>query len=236
MTNDLTLQRKLCLDSIERVLKARRESGAEPATPPWLLSALCRLVGRVPVTVEYEPMCLDGVRLYDDVAQWGSQTLSTRWLMQRGWDLNTSLLAWRNFRTAYPQLRYDPVAMQVMSRDQLIDEFGTTFGNLLANLCIDPDSQPIFHALLHKRFEQNVRRPMAYVELSVRYMMAHAERMEHELPNFMLRYFKGQGDQPQEKPVTIDDDTARNVYHRCTGHDLQTEISLHPIELDYEDP
>lgn len=233
---------ELCELSIAQMVNQRRASGAEPKTPGWVYDLLRRLARQIPARYPYEVMCLDRFRISDALFRSdyrNALVIDAVWLLQRGWSVEMSLQAWRNFRTAFPVLKFDPIAFKVMHRDDLIEEYGPTFGNIFADLCIDPDSQPVIGALLANCFEQNIQRAYTLAVTSTEVSM---EVMENGLDinevalQIDLKYHDFNGFGLVDAPASVDPLYARRAYNKCTGGTLPDTFSLHPRDIDYAHP
>lgn len=232
-------ERDLCELSIARAINARRAGVTEPRTPPWLFEMVMRLPGNIPARYPYEALCLAGLRVQDDQLYNGFLVMETQWLLQRGWNVDMSLMLWRNFRTAFPQLRFEPEAYRAMPRSELVKEYGETFGNVIADVCVDPDSQPVINALLFRRFNSDIDRACALAVVTTRISpdaVVSADLSRVDLIHSMT-FWDPVMFNPSDKPVTLETAKAAAIFYKNTdGGTLRTTFTLHPCEIDYAHP
>ena len=233
---------ELCELSIAMVVNRRRQSAAEPKTPSWMHEFLCRIARQIPTRYPYEVLCLDRMRVADAAFRSDYRnviTIECVWMLQRGWDVGMSLQVWRNFRFAFPQLKFDPIAFKVMHRKDLVEEYGETFGNIFADLCIDPDSQPVIGALLYNQFNQNIPRPCTMAVTSCEIAEELIEdflRVSNMTVDINLQFVDFAGFGVTDSATTMPTQNARGVYNKCTGGNLRDTFTLHPRDLDYGNP
>ena len=101
------------------------------------------VMNRLPVT----PMCVTHIQHELDLTAL-QHKIVTRMVVQLGYDMETSMLLWRNFRLNFPGDPFAYGAKQLLSRQQLVEQYGKTYGEMLAQVITEPDSQPILGALL----------------------------------------------------------------------------------------
>ena len=101
------------------------------------------VMNRLPVT----PMCVTHI-CHEFSLEDLRHKVVTRMVVQLGYDMETSMLLWRNFRLNFPGDPFAYGAKQLLSRQQLVEQYGKTYGEMLAQVITEPDSQPILGALL----------------------------------------------------------------------------------------
>lgn len=230
-------EQQLCDLSIAKAVNARRAGVTEPATPPWVFKLLLRLPGQISARYPYEALCMTGLRIVDDLMYTGDVSIETQWLLQRGWNVDMSIMLWRNFRVAFPQMRFEPETHRALPRTELVKEYGETFGNVIADVCVDPDSQPAINALLFNRFDRRIDRACTMGVVTTRVSQRHVrDELEHaDLVNG-LAFWDSTLFHVTDKPVTLAAADAARVYSEYTGGVLRTTFTLHPCEIDYAHP
>lgn len=202
-----------------------------------LLIALGRVQARAAAMAPIDLLCAYAMKVDPDVARHdGALFVAMGCLAARGWCRDMSLMVYRNFRLCYPQLRFDPEAHRVMSRAQLIEEYGT-YGNVIADVAHDPTSQPYFDQLLHGRPNEIRARELRRVGVRV--------ALDADRDNYMIREVQLCGLKEGEiidmlRPVEQGDlygyAEATKLYRDATGQEpCFTTENLDPLTDDYEE-
>lgn len=133
------------IQSVKNVVYGERRAGRHIAAAVGVFVGRMRAVvmNRLPVT----PMCVTHIQHEFDLTALQHKVV-TRMVVQLGYDMETSMMLWRNFRLNFPGDPFAYGAKQLLSKEQLVDQYGKTYGDMLAQVIIDPDSQPILGALL----------------------------------------------------------------------------------------
>jgi len=224
--------------SIARAINDRRQRAVDGKNPPFLFDVVLRMARRLPVMFPYEVLCCSRLQVSDNLYA-RSVSLDAVFLLQRGWSLPMSLMLWRNFRAAYPLLRFQPEAHQVLTRQQLQEEYGP-FGDVIADVCVDPDKQPVIAALLYNRFEEGIERPctlaVASLEVTAELGQDWSKILDAADLPVTLKFMSSFGEVVDE-PTTLSETSAQNIFKAATGGGtLQTRFSLHPLDIDYGNP
>lgn len=237
-------ERDLCELSIANAISARKKFSSDPQTPPWLYKLLLRIRDQIPARYPYEVLCLAGVRVSDTFYA-RSAEVQARWLLQRGWSVDMSLQVWKNFRLMFPTPRFEPETLRILPREGLVAEYGKTFGDLIADVCVDPDNQPVIAALLFNKFDSYIERPMTLAGTAI---TIDENQLFDRDPNWVCNSqinfdFQmievGTFEDMQtvvDKPVTLTADVARRIYARATGAEPRRTFTLNPLEISYEHP
>lgn len=213
-----------CLGKRERMFSTNRE-----AVPRWLINVVLRLEEALPAYHPVEPLCVTSVDV-DYEHMYDRHHIRCGVLAQRGWGLNMSLMLFKNFRFMYPTLKYDPQMHAVMSRQQLVDEYGDTFGNVFADLCRDPASQPILWHLLNNKLESQLHRPCIHAWTTFTVDQQNGKGQFARLP--LYAYGAAADENTPISSMLIADAEAR--YRHATGLEPDFTYSLDPREVDYE--
>jgi hypothetical protein len=133
------------IQSVKNAVYSERRVGRHiPAAVGVFVGRMRSVVmNRLPVT----PMCVTHIQHEFDLTAL-QHKIVTRMVVQLGYDMETSMLLWRNFRLNFPGDPFAYGAKQLLSRQQLVEQYGKTYGEMLAQVITEPDSQPILGALL----------------------------------------------------------------------------------------
>lgn len=192
----------------------------------------------------YDNAVLDSVEL---LCGWGLRSkeeyhtgCATLWgsgLAHLGWDKETSLQMYKNFRLCFPQLRYDPIMHKVMTRAQLIEEYGL-FGHVMDDVAHRPGSQPYFDLLLTGNVDLAEPREV--------HMCMFAIEFEPDVAKFGFKLKRAEvfghhdnGAPLINKPVSqgqiLSYARASEIYRNAVGETPDFLTDIHPIRYDYED-
>ncbi len=163
--------------------------------------------------------------------------LRLRGIAHVGLDRESSLLMFKNFRLAFPQLRFDPAMHKLMSRKQLIEEYGM-FGGLLSEVAHDPESQPYFSQLvmgsMHVTYVRRVHAVGVAVDIS--YDPRGGGGHETSARVFGLRGgHVASVDTPVSQGDVLSYANAAQAFRDATGQDLDCGTDIHPLWNDYEE-
>lgn len=217
------------------VVRALRESmkGGFERTPLWIRECLEALYTRVPATVPFDLLALRGVGITADYTN-NRFVVSVGAMLERGWGLEQSVMIYKNFRLVHPHLRFNPSVYRTFSRAQLRDEFGTTYGNIIADCCSQAFAQPVFSALLFGELDLPV--PRAFVSTGFRFEVAHKLLDQNgRLPLGMnltlldLSMSSIEKDSHAHAPFE-----AETLYNRLTGATLSSSDNINPRSFDYD--
>jgi len=210
-----------------------------PPLPQWVRPLLLRLKNAVPAQHPVEVLAITGMYIAQKDVDWTMQVV-VRMLVQRGWSVEMSLLMYRNFRLAYPMLRYKPEMYALLSRKQLREEFGSTYGDVIADICVDPDSQPVFSRMLSGNLDDLVLRPAMHVMVAfdIDQLLFHdsastlpvSAKLSIELSNVQSGQLMGNGGPPQSLTMSV----ASSLYREATGSEPEFMVPINPREIDYE--
>lgn len=209
-------------------------------SPKWVADLLTRLRNVVPSQHPVEVLAVTGVSIQADLA-WSRYRVSVAMLVQRGWSVEMSLLTFKNFRFAFPMEQLKPEMYALLSRKQLCDSYGDTFGNLIADICIDPDCQPVFARLLRGQMDNTeIVRPTMHVAVAVDIDECVLQLNGGSFPRgFNLSTLLADIGSPARMaggpPCTLPYTEAARLYHEATGGcEADFTFSLNPQEVDYE--
>lgn len=223
--------------SIERQYKlyADNQWGRENL-PPWLHQLLMRLPNAVPSREAVEVLAVTGLMVTQADLDWNLE-LTVRLLLQRGWSVEMSMMMFKNFRLAHPLPQFKPEMYALMSRKQLQDSFGVAFGNVIADVCVDPDSQPVFAALLFGNLDDAITRPCMHAALKMRIDrdLANDGRLPGARLEFSLEGVTRLGVAPGGPMKSIPYAEAVTLYQEATGCTPEFLVSINPREVDYEE-
>lgn len=229
--------------SVQRQLDRFKQTEAwrrGDAAPSWVVEVLSRLKSAVPAQHPVEVLAVTGVVVENDFAI-GHYKIEVSMLVQRGWSVDVSLLAFRNFRFAFPNEQFKPEMYSLLSRKQLCDTYGSSFGNLIADICVDPDCQPVFARLLRGQLDGvEVVRPTMHVMMTVHLDERMLLETNGRLPRGFnlttaLTDFGSPVRSPGGPPCTLPYTEAARLYHQATGGcEADFTFSLSPTEVDYE--
>ena len=220
------------------VVRALRESmkGGFERTPLWIRECLEALYTRVPATVPFDLLALRGVGITADYAN-DRFVVSVGAMLERGWGLDQSVMVYKNLRLAHPRLRYAPAVYRTFSRAQLRDEFGTTYGNIIADCCSQAFAQPVFSALLFGELDLPV--PRAFVSTGFNFdvdgKLAKLLDETGAFPSGMYMQFDGLSTAEIEKNGHAHTPfEAETLYNRLTGATLSSSDNINPRSFDYD--
>lgn len=224
--------------SVVRALRDVARSSRD-RIPLWMPGLLNRIPARVSSILPLEVVCVLRVGMTHDMMRY-EKKLNVQVLAQRGWSKELSFAAYKNFRFVHPALRFPVEAFRVMPRASLVDEYGHTFGNLLADVCVDPDSQPYFHALLTGDLTTQRWRPM--LDALLQYDMTMLDQIvtpNGSLPSGFVEtvmYRNGPADlyDAGTTPRTLGHAEATEMFYDATGFTPDFTFDISPQEMDYE--
>lgn len=223
--------------SIDRMIEKYRKMGyAQPDPPPWLRMLLHRLRFAIPAKHAAEVLAVTGVQAVHDMYG-GRLNVHVRMLLQRGWGVNMSMFMYKNFRMCHPtNYGYEVENLALLTRGQLIAQFGPSFGAVLADMFADPDSQPVFCALFMGKLDELVVRPALHVAtvIEVGDDVTGDTVMRADLGPLRLLDASEPGQMPGGEPKTLTYTTAFQIYRDATGLEPDFTFDINPRELDYE--
>jgi hypothetical protein len=191
----------------------------------------------VSVRAPYEVVCVTDARLDADYMRRDS-TVMFKALALRGWGLEISAMMFRNFRMFHPAARFDPELHAVMNRQALIAEYGSTFGNLFADINADPGCQPIFEQLLSNELDVMVSRAPCMLAARVTLdgsTLSRSSDWRAALNSVEVFPLVEGCELGHNGPPTILSYTrAAQTYREHTGLDLLFTTDLDPRTNDYE--
>lgn len=203
--------------------------------PAWLPVLAWRLRDAVSAKYPLEVLAVTGLDVQRDVA---SPVLKVKFrvLAQRGWDLDTSIVLYKNFRFFHPVLAVPIEALPLLSRKQLIETFGDSFGTIIADLMVDPGTQPIFLALLNGTLSNPVTRPLVDAVLCVD-VMDDTDPVKIAVDPVQIssiQYVTPGGGLLSDKLVSISEWDAATLWQRAVGTRPNFSTSLSVQDIDYE--
>lgn len=156
--------------SVGRVLRSMTFGGVlrlDPQGLTLLREQLVLLRTKIPVRWPIEPIAMHSVdNLFVSGRDDTLVSLRVYLMVQRGYPLPEAMLFWRNLRFAIAE-DINPHAMQLWTRDQIIETLGGAFGGPVADAIADPRSNATLHALLYKQHGMSIYRPAAFAWLDV---------------------------------------------------------------------
>lgn len=151
-------------------------------------------------------------------------------LAQRGMSLGHALSFYRNLRWVNRPLP-DMHALQLWTKKQVEEEFGTAFGGPVADAIAEPGSQPILHALLFRQFDMmHLNTPvLAIIDMEIDSPRGAPAKIKE--PFGVQEGFEIQPGTPfHYLPLG----SAEGYYASATGLEAPDfSFTLNPLELDY---
>lgn len=149
-------------------------------------------------------------------------------LVFRGYDKETSLQLYRNFKMVNPSPRFSPDAHLVMTRAAMVEEYGI-FGETLAD-AVSPHKQPYLHLLLHGKSIDTctMREP---------YRIGFDVNVDDGQIAALRLFGTVQGSMEQPEVFTgggLPYAEAKQIYHAAVGGDLDFIADINPLRNDYE--
>lgn len=208
--------------------------------PRWMPRWLVSLEKKMPTAHPLELLALTGLRWEQDDMQY-TMRLDLRMLVQMGYGPAASVAMYSAFRAIHPTLPVPAETFPVLTRNQLCEMFGPGFGNMIADICVDPARQPCFAKLL---LGGDVFQPvemhaaLSCVTATFNQMMLNDHKDSDEPPSGMqipLELFSlVSGSSPQKGPlVPLPPHEAQQLYRDATGQEYPRFYSLHPLDVDY---
>lgn len=225
--------------SVDRALRGMTFGGIlqlDPQGLTLLREQLSLLRQKIPVRWPIEPIAMYGV---GDVFVSGRDdtlvTLRVFLLVQRGYPLPEAMLFWRNLRFAIAE-DINPHAMQLWTRDQIVETLGEAFGGPVADAIAEPRSNATLHALLYKRHGLQIYRPAAIAWLDVKLgsdfrLNRTTVRMTMSDPSGVVEGTEPTAGTPLSDLTATD---AEQLYTRVTEDGIMDfTFFLDPSEIDY---
>lgn len=222
--------------SVERALGQVLEMGGfwriDPKGGELLSRTLLGLRTKIPVRWAMQPIAMykiDDIRLSS-----GACLMRVIMLVQQGYPLGEAMLFWRNLRFAIGE-DINPHAMQLWTRDQIIEHLGEAFGRPVADAIASPSSNPILRALMFKQHGEELYRPAALawteVEIEEQNFQFRPGRVKIGVPSGVVN---GNALTPDVPLSDIPPSDAAEMYQRVTnGGFLDATFYLDPKEMDY---
>lgn len=162
--------------------------------------------------------------------------IKAKLLCQRGYNVADSLRIYHNMNEYSPSVMSVPFdAYRLMTREQLKQDHGAFFGNLIADLCIEPHSQPILYALLTRDIDRLVYRPCVLVGMRTPVTALH--HINHDQMPVTLHDPDTWKLLPMDKLLqmkSVPHEQANMMYHAATGDEsVEFLVSIHPLDIDY---
>jgi len=218
--------------SVRAVIR-KELSRTEHRLPPWLFESLGKVFHHVPTQVPYSVLCVHGLSWEKATYDLNTERIRVGLLLHNGWDIETSCLLYKNFRLAYPQWQVDPHMWRTYTRQQLRDELGPTYGDIVADICSEPTSNPIFGSLLFGELDQPIRRQFGQhtmkFDVGADLVMAGGklpERCRLALHGCTTEAIRNEG-------APLSETIASNMYHNLTGKHL-IDPDIDPRTYDYD--
>ena len=205
---------------------------AEHRQPPWLFEALGKIHGHVPTQVPYTVLALRGIAWERQEYNLDVDRIRAGLLLHNGYDLETSVLLYKNLRIMYPEWRIDPNMWRTYSREQLRDELGITYGDIVADLISDPFSNPIFASLLFGELDQPIKRQFGLH--TVYFVVDRQILVNGRLPeNCRLELRDCNTEAIRNMAQKVDERAADAIYFKLTGKHL-IDPDIDPRTYDYD--
>jgi len=138
-----------------------RSHGGGSMMHDWLVAGTTILCRRMPLAIPTMEPCevraVLGFQL-DFEAPSAKYTMATRLLLSNGWSVQQTAQFYDNFRTANPEL-FDVRLARLFTREQLRTTYGNLYGDVLADLLVEPRRNPLLYAL----FYGNILEPVPMV-------------------------------------------------------------------------
>lgn len=202
--------------------------------PAWLPTLLDRLPTAVPAQHPFEVLCVTGLMCQQTSYDY-HRKVGVRLLLQRGWSVEMSMQMFKNFRWSHPSDVIAPDMLRLLSRKQLTDTYGMTFGTVIADVCMDPDTQPVFAALLSGDLDRLVARPASHAVFQV---LVDSDLLPDDNSSLPQNFFQSgelhDAGVPTAAPATIPMAEAARLYKDATGCDPEFVFNINPRELDYD--
>lgn len=203
--------------------------------PHWMHAVLSKLYHAVPARAPYSVLALWGLA-WERVPMMDIERLQMAIILQKGWDLETSALLYKNFRFLHPVMEYNPHVLLTFNREQLKDQFGATYGDVIADLCSDPGSQPFFSAMLFGRLDVPVTPAFCLAQMAVfiNTKLITSTSFETGWPSHIQPVIEGcSRNEIASGALTLDYHEVAYRYEKATGAPFCLP-DLHPRELDYD--
>lgn len=131
-------------------------------------------------------------------------------------------------------------AMQLWSRQQIIDDLGKAFGEPIADAIAEPSKQLVLNALIFKQYDVFIARPPASVvcefRVPVETALNRAHRRDINFINPPYGIQEGYVASPGSPIVDLPLRDAEAYYERATGLSPPGfYFTLNPLEIDYAD-
>lgn len=182
-----------------------------------------------------ELLACTSIHVVDDNYTSAGIGLRLRAIAHVGLDRESSLMMFKNFRLAFPQLRFDPNMHKLMSRKQLVEEYGM-FGELLADVAHDPASQPYFSQLIMGNMHLTYGRQVHAAGVSVDIAYKLNNGFETSVKVFGLR--EGEvitTETPVSQGTVLSYARAAQAFRDAVGHEPEFSTDIHPLWNDYEE-
>lgn len=203
--------------------------------PLWLSAVLNRLHSHIPNVVPYDALALTGIGWQRDVQVTNVHNLTAGLLLEKGWSVDQSVLVYKNFRLCHPQLRFDPQMLRTFSRKQLREELGFTYGDIVADVCSDPQAQPVFNALLFGTLDTPVPRAFLSHRVHIKVDGDTASNMGSVWDSTCHLHVDGlQAADIQRFAQPWTPQEAAQVYKQATGLKLVPGNDINPRSFDYD--
>ena len=200
--------------------------------PLWVVEALGNIYRHVPTKVPYSVLALTNVSWEREPRDLDVEKIRAQLLLHNGWDIETSALLYKNFRVAFPQWPVNPEMWRVYSRQQLREELGPTYGDIVADLCSDPTCNPIFGAMMLGDLGQPVQRRFAQQVMS--FNVSRRVLVNGRLPErARIDLYGCTTDDIRADAIAVDERQADDLYHRTTGKHL-IDPDIDPRTYDYD--
>lgn len=207
-------------------------SRAEHRVPVWLFEALGKIFHYVPTQVPYSVLSVYGLSWERAQYDLTTERIRVGLLLHNGWDIETSCLLYKNFRLAYPKWHIDPNMWRTYSRQQLLDEIGPTYGMIIADLCADATSNPIFASLLFGELDRPIKRQFG--KHTVSFDVARSLLVDGKLPERCRLTLEGCSTEAvRNHGEPVDEWEADGIYHEFTGKHL-IDPDIDPRTYDYD--
>ena len=144
-------------------------------------------------------------------------------LASRGWNITQTTHMHAKILEGLQRANTTADVARLMTRQQLCGAMGLTYGDMLADVIVDPGSAPVLHAMLYGNITQPVDLTFAQIRVDVSY---DEETLRHGKEAF--RYV------PIPDPITskpfiamnLNTETAQRLYYDATGGSLPTRVQL----------
>jgi hypothetical protein len=189
---------------------------------------LCRrMQTMVPALLPCEVMAMLGLVLEkDEAAQ--AYSMIARLLLSAGWPVAQNVQFYQSFRKANPEL-WDLQLARLLARGQLQKTYGLGFGDVIADLLVEPRKHPLLYAMLYGNITEPIEMVFrtAFVPLVMPYDKLFLSTTDDWLYALEI---------PAQSTATLDGHyinhvVAKRLYGNATDGNLPTTLTLSETNL-----